>query len=508
MLDKIRAQGGSWGVKVGAGIIVLVFIFWGYGTQNMEGGIYALKVNGRPISMDDYERAYRQRQEQSRQPLPSRILADQVKDDLVERELLAQFAEDADIHASTQELADTIKSIPWLKDEAGKFIGREAYLKFLKDRDMSVGEFERNVTHDLRVGKARTLIESAAGKVTDEDVKEEFRTRNDKVDLDYVVVDRAALAEALRAKPIPKAEIDEWTRLNPGKVESLYAEQKDARWTAPAKVDLLQITVRKPSALEKDASKAEKAKLSSQQALEKAKADWAEAAKLYAEGAAWEKTGKPREFARRDLPAAIADAVFAAETPAGKTAEPKLIETPTSYVIARVVKRTDEKVTELDEAVTKQIVEEQIRDAKASGEVETVAKDIFERLKKGEKLSTLAEQRKLAPKSTGLFPAIREEIPGIPDSDPALVATAFRLTKPGEVLEINGAPPKVGDSWVLAVLKEHKAPSDADFEQQKMWISVQLQRDRSMRAFEAWKAKRIKESKIVESKFLPSEQTS
>ncbi len=508
MLDKFREHGGSWGVKVGAGAIVLVFIFWGYGAQNMtDAGTYAIKVNGRAVPMDDFEQAFRNRQAQSRQQLPTRILVDQVKDELVERALLLQFADEAKIYASREEIADLIKQ--YFKDEQGNFIGREKYLDWVRNqRNETPAQFEKKLGEDLRVQKAREMIEAAGGKVTPDEIANEFRTRNEKIDLQYVLVDRATLSEALKAKPIAQVDVDAWITTNPGKVEQLYAEQKDARFTTPAKVDLLQITVRKPSLQQKDPDAAAKAKQSSEQALAKAKEDWGEAAKLYAEGAAWEKTGQPREFARRELPAAVADAVFAADMPAGKTAEPKLVETPTSYVIARVVKRTDEKVTELDEAVKKQLVEEQIRDAKAAGEVEAVAKELHEGVKKGEKLEALATAKKLTLKATGIFPGVREEIPGIADSA-ALVAPAFKLQKPGEVLEIDGGVPKAGESFVVAVLKEHQQPSEADFEQQKMWISAGLQRERSQRAFDAWKAKRIKESKIVPNdRLLPTDATS
>lgn len=502
MLDKIREHGGSWGVKLGAGAIVLVFIFFGYGSQSMTDRTdFAAKVNGRKISVEDFENAFQRQQQQMQRGNPNlpddlqdRFIAQRAIDELVEQELLLQFAEEAGIHVSKAEVADTIKTEPYLVDEkTGAFIGKAKYLEFLKEREMDVTQFEASIMRSMRIEKAREYL-TAAVKVTPAELQEEFRARQEKVNLSFVEVDAIALAESLKNIGISKAEIDAWTAAHPGEVESTYAERKDTRYTTPAKVELFQITVRKPAATkpgEKPDATAAKAK--AEKALEAAKTDWKKAAEEFSGGAPWEKTGQPRSFAQRDLVAAVADTVFQMKP----SDAPQLIETPTSFVIAKVKSTSPESVTELDESLKKAIVEEKIRQEKAAAEVDKFAKEAHERLKKGESLEKVAASKNLAVKETGAFPR-RDEIPGLPDADAAIAAEVFALQKPGDVLG-KDAPPKVGDGYLLAVLKEHVQPLPEDFEKQKGWLEMGLKRSKAQAAFGAWKAARIAESKIVEN---------
>ena len=502
MLDKIRIHGGSWGVKVGAGLIVLVFIFWGYGAQGMKDRTdYAAKVNGRKISVEDFEHAFeRQKQQMQRgnpnlpDDLQDRFVAQRAIDELVEEELLLQFADDVGINVSKREVSDTLKTLPYLVDDkTGEFIGKAKYLEFLKEREMDVTDFEASISRGMRIEKAREYL-TAAVKVTPAELQEEFRARQEKVNLSFVEVDAIALAESLKSMTISKADIDAWTAAHPGEVESTYAERKDTRYTTPAKVELFQITVRKPMAKkagEKPDASAAKAK--AEKALEAAKADWKKAAEEFSQGAPWEKTGQPREFAQRDLVAAVADAVFQM-----KAADPaQLIETPTSFVIAKVKSTSPQKVTELDEPLKKAIVEEKIRQEKAAAEVDKFATEAHERLKKGESLEKVAASKNLVVKETGAFPR-RDEVPGLPDADATLAAEIFALQKPGDVLGAAG-PPKVGEAYLLAVLKEHVLPSNEDFEKQKGWLEMGLKRNKGQAVFSAWKAGRIAESKIIEN---------
>lgn len=502
MLDKIRETGGSWGVKLGAGAIVLVFIFFGYGSQSMtERTDYAAKVNGRKISVEDFENAFQRQQQQMQRGNPNlpddlqdRFVAQRAIDELVEEELLLQFADETAIHVAKREMADTIKTLPYLVDDkSGEFVGRAKYLEFLKEREINVTDFEAGISRGMRIEKAREYL-TAAVKVTPAELQEEFRARQEKVNLSFVEVDAIALAESLKSMTISKADIDSWTAAHPGEVESTYAERKDTRYTTPAKVELFQITVRKPIATkagEKPDASAAKAK--AEKALEASKADWKKAAEEFSQGAPWEKTGQPREFAQRDLVAAVSDAVFQM-----KAADPaQLIETPTSFVIAKVKSTSAQKITELDEPLKKTIVEEKIRQEKAAAEVDKFAKDAHERLKKGESLEKIASSKNLVVKETGAFPR-RDEIPGLPDADAAIAAEVFTLQKPGDVLGAAG-PPKVGDAYLLAVLKEHVMPSPEDFDKQKGWLEMGLKRTKGQAVFSAWKAARIAESKIIEN---------
>ena len=61
MLDYFRSNAQSFGVKCIFGLIILVFIGWGVGsfTDHRSGNVVAT-VNGEPITINDFERAYQQ----------------------------------------------------------------------------------------------------------------------------------------------------------------------------------------------------------------------------------------------------------------------------------------------------------------------------------------------------------------------------------------------------------------------------------------------------------------
>lgn len=501
MLDTVRTYSTHWALKLILGMIALVFIFT-FGSSSMGGqSEYAAKVNGEEIPFDQFQRLYQQQQDQRRNArlpdeLQEQLLIGQVLDQLIEAELLRQFAKEQGLYVSKEELADEITRLPFLQDEqTQKFIGKQAYLDFLAERKIEVAEFEQDMREDLMVQKARKFIEGAA-KVTPDEVKEEWKARNEKVNLQFLRVDAASLAESLKKDPVKDADIAEFESKFPGLVEQLYAEEKDDRWTTPAKAKMQQITVRKPAAGKGDA---DAAKRKAERVLELAKTDWKKAAEL-SEGSAWEKAGEPRELARREMPALVAEKVFAMK--AGDPAE--MVETPTSFVVVKVESSSPEKVTELDEKVKKEIIAEQIREKRAEEMVEGFAKEALAKLTAGETIEKVAASKNLAVKETGAF-ASRSQFPGIPEADASLVIASMKLEKPGEVLLVNGELPKVGDAYLIAVLKEHTKPDEKDFESQKTWVQASIERVRAAEIFRTWKAARVADSKVVRNeRLLPS----
>ena len=67
MLDQIRSNSQSFGVKLAFGIIILVFVFWGIGSLTDTGSINVVAmVNNQPITFQQFETAYRQAEEQEK----------------------------------------------------------------------------------------------------------------------------------------------------------------------------------------------------------------------------------------------------------------------------------------------------------------------------------------------------------------------------------------------------------------------------------------------------------
>ncbi|MDR2727023.1 MAG: SurA N-terminal domain-containing protein, partial [Deltaproteobacteria bacterium] len=59
MLDIIRANAQSWGVKIVFGLIIVVFVFWGVGSYRATDPSTLLKINGTPIQAQDFAHRYK-----------------------------------------------------------------------------------------------------------------------------------------------------------------------------------------------------------------------------------------------------------------------------------------------------------------------------------------------------------------------------------------------------------------------------------------------------------------
>ena len=88
MLDYIRSNAQSFGVKVAFAIIILVFMFWGVGSLTDGGSSNVVaKVNGEAITAQQFEQAYQRAAEYAMRNDPSltrEALQDEVNIKLVE----------------------------------------------------------------------------------------------------------------------------------------------------------------------------------------------------------------------------------------------------------------------------------------------------------------------------------------------------------------------------------------------------------------------------------------
>ncbi len=195
----------SLGWLAGAFLLVLVifafvaFYIPDFMTQTGAAGTGQVAwVEGTPISAMEFQRTYRAQEQQYRQQLGPQFSPDLMRQlgfdnlvlrQLVQNQILFLEAERQGISVTDQEVSDFIVSLPTFQS-AGKFIGREAYLRFLSRNQMNASEFEERMRQDLMVQKLQKLVTDAV-VVPEADVEEEYRRRNEKLRLEYVFVPKA-----------------------------------------------------------------------------------------------------------------------------------------------------------------------------------------------------------------------------------------------------------------------------------------------------------------------------
>ncbi len=169
MLEYIRSNSQSLGVKLAFGLIILVFIFWGAGSLKDQGaGNLVAVVNGDPITVRDFELAYRNAEESvlRNNPGASRDqirqgLGRQVLRDLVSQAVVRQEAARVGITVTPLELRLAVGKVPAFQNAKGQF-DPEAYKRVLEMQRITPAKYEHDMSEDLLRQKLFALVTAAA----------------------------------------------------------------------------------------------------------------------------------------------------------------------------------------------------------------------------------------------------------------------------------------------------------------------------------------------------------
>src|SRR5881227_3959872 len=199
MLDRMRRH-MSW-LKWSLGLVCLAFIIFyipdflrGSGADAASGETIA-KVAGQEITTGELRRTYQAQLQAYRSAYGSNMSEQLLKQLGIEQQILSQMVDEraalaeADrlkIDVSDEEVRQRILSMPAFQ-ENGTFIGDARYQQLLRMQrpPMAPSEFEDSVRRSLKVEKLRGSLTDWLS-VTDKELEQEYRRRNDKVKLAVV----------------------------------------------------------------------------------------------------------------------------------------------------------------------------------------------------------------------------------------------------------------------------------------------------------------------------------
>ncbi len=215
MLKFIRRNASATWVKILFGILAAVFIYWGIGVGLSNGSRYnaVAKVNGKPITDKDLERAednlrnfYRNLYgDQFRPELLQGIdIRSQALDRLIRTELMVQEARRLGLEATDNEVRDFIAEMNSFHRD-GRF-DRDFYIRVLRANRLTPAEFEEGVRRDILVTKVQDIV-LAGVQVSDDDLRQRFRHEEEKVRLAFVEFDAAEMTNEVA---ISKAEVEQY----------------------------------------------------------------------------------------------------------------------------------------------------------------------------------------------------------------------------------------------------------------------------------------------------------
>jgi len=461
MLDRMRRH-RNW-LKWSLGIVVATFIllyipsFLGNQTAGTDAEVIAT-VNGRQISAGTYRIQYLQQVSQIRAQYGAEItdqllnqlgVGPRIVERLVNDEAMVLEAERLGITVTDGELKERLVRLPMFQ-ENGHFVGEAAYRQMLANARPALrpADFERDLRRSLLAEKLQAAVTGWL-RVSDADVEQEFRRRNEKVKLAVAVfaADKfeasvqptdADLQQQFSANQekyrVPEKRRVRYLSIDPEALRSkmsVTAAEVEARYKETIQTYSTPEQVRASHILFKTEGKDEAAvQKTAESVLAKAKAgaDFAALAKQYSEDESSKVMGGDLQyFSRGAMAKEFEDAAWALKE--GEISD--LVKSPFGFHIIKATGRMAASTKSLAEVRSQ--IEDGIRFEKARAEASRMATDLGAQIKTPADLDRVAKERGLTVGDSGLF-AREEPLAGLGFA-PSVATEAFTL----ETGKVSGA---------------------------------------------------------------------
>jgi peptidyl-prolyl cis-trans isomerase D len=451
MLDRMRRH-RSW-LKWILAVVVLTFVLV-YVPQFLDRGNGAgpsdvvATVNGRPIPANVYQRVYAQQISQLRSSYG------QVSDDMIKQlglgqrllqQLVNQEAELAEaerlkLTVSDGELRERLLRLPAFSQN-GQFVGYSQYRQMLASSRPPIreDEFEADLRKSLLAEKLQAALTGWI-RVSDADVEQEYRRRNEKVKMDLAIFNGSQFRDGIQptdaelnaeftAHPatytIPEKRRVKYLSIDatalrakmtvtPQEVEARYKDHLQT-YTTPEQVRASHIlfkTEGKDDATVKKLAESVLAKV-------KAGGNFAALARQYSDDGSKDNGGDLDYFSKGAMVPEFDETVWKMQP--GQISD--LVKTQFGYHIIMMTGRRQATTRTLDEVRPQ--LEEQIRDEKAQAEAARIADEVAKEIKAPADIERVAKARGLANGDSGLF-ARDEPLAGLGFA-PAVQSEAFTL---------------------------------------------------------------------------------
>ncbi|MGE3273593.1 MAG: peptidyl-prolyl cis-trans isomerase [Vicinamibacterales bacterium] len=473
MLDRMRRHKG-W-LKWSLALVVLTFVvfyipdFLTTATGAAPGTVVA-EVEGRSITVSDFQRRYQAQIQAYRQAYGSQLSEDllrqlgieqQILQQLVDEEAMVAEARRQGLTVSDVEVRQRILTMPAFQ-ENGQFIGEQRYRQLLQFQNppLTPTSFEDNLRRAIAVDKLQTAV-TGWMSVSDADVDAEYRRRNERVKLEVVAV----TPEAFRDE-VTVTDADLSTYYDAHKEDYRVGEKRKIKYLL-VDVDAVRAQVTVPEAdieqfyqdnlqqyqtpeqvrashilLRTEGKDEEAVRKQAEEIAQKARngADFAALAKEYSEDESNKDIGGDLDyFGRGRMVPEFEQAAFGLEP--GQISDP--VKSPFGY---HVIKVTDKKPAETRPlADVRAEIEDQLKWQKAQEQAEQTAKAVEASVSTPADMDAAAAERGLPLTETGLL-LQSAPIDGLGPA-PEVSAQVFQLAD-------NAVTPalRVSRGWVIATV--------------------------------------------------------
>lgn len=341
MLGFLRKKAQSPTLQATIVIIILVFIFWGVGSNQGPVQNAVATVNGENILYPDYQKEYDRMigsiRDQFGGNIPSQLLdtlnfKDQVVNSLIQKALLRQGALKSGLYVSDQELRNNIQSMDAFLNN-GVF-DVKWYEEVLASSRLSVKKFEEGLRYDLLTAKVMDHL-SRFDKVSDGELQELFAYNYGLSKFNYAVfqagdfTDKVEISEEGLAaffqenkanymtEPLVKLKYLLFSSDAPNLPEatdeqiSQYYQNNIAQFSTPERRKARHILIRSSSEDSVESKEAARNKMNEIQTELQSGADFADLAKRYSEDGSAAQGGDLGFFSQGQMVKPFEEAVFA-----------------------------------------------------------------------------------------------------------------------------------------------------------------------------------------------------
>ncbi|MCB9687354.1 MAG: SurA N-terminal domain-containing protein [Alphaproteobacteria bacterium] len=479
ILESMRSGSDSTFMQVVMALLIFAFVGLYINPSGDKAGVVAT-VNGDAILDTEFSRFYRnalrateERSQRTLSDAEQKQLYEQVRQSVIERHVLLQEAYDLGIEVSDSEVARQLLSIPFLRNEAGKF-DQELYAKWLKRQQRTKADFEETIRDDLTLMKLESLVHIGAS-TSEPAIREAWNEAGTKVDIQMVRIRPNNFEKDLVVSDEERAT---WISENEAMIQEAYDRDKARLYDHPEQIRLrmIRLAIRPGGPDEGELVP----KLNKLRDRIMAGEDMADLAKRWSEDPSVHQGGDLGLRPVQQLSSEMASAVSGLE--AGQLTQ--VMTSPGDVRLIRVEERIAPKVDELAE-VRDAIADRLIRDEKLPSMAARFAED--ELLPKWKENPTtppdeLLNAHGLTVTNTGPVPLGGDRNPFGP---PQPVLDAARGAAVGEVL------PQVyeaGGTLYVARLVSRDEPDEAAFEADKDQIREQFLMARRGAFYRDWVA--------------------
>ena len=463
------------GVRIMLGVIVgllgvgmLLYLIPGQGTDSVSAADVVATVDNQSITVTDIRSQLGRIERTGAIPAALEPLyAQQVLNELVFQKELAIEAKQLGITVTDQERADRIRQLVPTAFVGGTFVGNDQYAAQVEAASgMGVPEFEDLVGQGLLEEKFRELVTDGMS-VSPAEVQQEFRRRNDKIKISYVVVKPEDLQSKIEASDtdlsayfeknkgrynVPERRVVQYAfldleqlrlhaNISQDQIRAYYNDHID-RYKQPDRAHVAHILFK---TVGKTDAESEEIRKKAEDVLKKAKsgANFGDLAKQYSEDTSKDKGGDLDWIVRGQTVPEFEQAAFT--LPIGSVSD--LVKTQYGFHIVKVLDRQAARTQTLDE-VFPQILGT-LQEDQAQRAAEDLSGQISAEIRRSGRVSIddLAKKFNLKLGQTPPLEA-NQPIPEVGNS-PELVETVFRL-RPGD----DSSPVHTDKGYVVISVKE------------------------------------------------------